>query len=405
MDVAVLGGGLQGCCIALALADRGAKVALFDKNETLLSRAAIANEGKIHLGYMYAGDPTLSTARTMMQGALAFAPFFARHLGLTPDRLTVSVPAAYAVHRDSQRGPEEISCYLAAVHRLVREAADTRRNAYFGVDLGAGLREWTAVERDTALNADIVLAAFDSPEVAINPVELARALSARINATARIEVRLGHTVRSVEQDTDWACVMSDGPQGAVRDDYDHIVNALWDGRLAIDATLGHRPHRPWLHRLKYGISFRRPDIAGGRSVTVVLGPFGEVVSYGDGLTYLTWYPECIQGMSSELAPPEWVTYPPEPLGSRILRGTLAALSDIMPSLRDLDLNELSDVSVKGGVIVAWGQTDIDDPQSELHRRFEIGVTSAGRFHSVDPGKLTMAPYFADVCADRIAPIS
>jgi hypothetical protein len=38
----------------------------------------------------------------------------------------------------------------------------------------------------------------------------------------------------------------------------------------------------------------------------------------------------------------------------------------------------------------------------LHRRFEIGVTSTGGFHSVDPGKLTMAPYFADICATRIA---
>src|ERR1700694_5439050 len=123
MHVAVLGGGLQGCCIALALADRGAKVALFDKNESLLSRAAIANEGKIHLGYMYAGDPSLSTARMMMQGALAFAPFFTRYLGLALDRMTVSIPAVYLVHRDSQRGPEEIARYLAAVHELVREAA------------------------------------------------------------------------------------------------------------------------------------------------------------------------------------------------------------------------------------------------------------------------------------------
>jgi hypothetical protein len=267
------------------------------------------------------------------------------------------------------------------------------------------LREWTTVERDAELNSDIARAAFDSPEVAINPVGLARALSDRIGGTARIEMRLGHTIRSVHPDTHRVCVMSEGPQGPVRDDYDHVVNALWDGRLAIDATLGHHPHRPWLHRLKYGISFRRPDASRGRSATVVLGPFGEVVSYSDGLTYLTWYPDCIHGMSSELAPPEWVTYPTEPLRSRILTGTLAGLSDIVPSLRDLDVNELADVCVKGGVIVAWGQTDIDDPQSELHRRFEIGVTSSGRFHSVDPGKLTMAPYFADVCADRIVPIS
>lgn len=80
MRVGVLGGGLQGCCAVLALAERSARVTLFDKNDALLSRAAVANEGKIHLGYMYAGDPTLSTAKTMMAGALAFAPFLERYL-------------------------------------------------------------------------------------------------------------------------------------------------------------------------------------------------------------------------------------------------------------------------------------------------------------------------------------
>lgn len=77
------------------------------------------------------------------------------------------------------------------------------------------------------------------------------------------------------------------------------------------------------------------------------------------------------------------------------------MAQFVPSLRSLDPRELKDVTVKGGVIVAWGKTDIYDPASELHRRFEIGVTSTGRFHSIDPGKLTMAPYFADICAGRI----
>src|SRR5262245_17098103 len=70
MHVGVLGGGLQGCCAALALAARGVRVTIFDRNEALLTRTAVANEGKIHLGYMYAGDPSLSTARTMVKGAL-----------------------------------------------------------------------------------------------------------------------------------------------------------------------------------------------------------------------------------------------------------------------------------------------------------------------------------------------
>jgi len=101
--VGVLGGGIQGSCCALALAERGADVVLFDRNEQLLSRARVANEGKIHLGYMYANDPSYSTARMMMNGALAFAPFVTRHLGIDVEALNVSRPATYVVHRDSQR--------------------------------------------------------------------------------------------------------------------------------------------------------------------------------------------------------------------------------------------------------------------------------------------------------------
>src|SRR3954465_3915099 len=119
MRVGVLGGGLQGCCLALSLAARGIDVTLFDRNEQLLSRAAIANEGKIHLGYMYANDPGYATARLMMQGALAFQPFFARHLGAAQGALTVSRPATYVVHRDSQRTPQQVSQYLAAVHAMI----------------------------------------------------------------------------------------------------------------------------------------------------------------------------------------------------------------------------------------------------------------------------------------------
>ena len=115
MHVGVLGGGMQGCCCALALVERGVGVTLFDRNNQLLSRAAVANEGEIHLGYMYANDPSLSTARMMMNGALTFAPFIARHLEITAESLNVSRPAAYVVHCDSQRSAEQVFEYLAIV--------------------------------------------------------------------------------------------------------------------------------------------------------------------------------------------------------------------------------------------------------------------------------------------------
>ena len=101
MCVGVLGGGLQGCCLALALAERGVRVTLFDRNAALLTKAAVANEGKIHLGYMYAGDPTLSTARTMMSGALSFAPFF-RTLHWSADAIIFAVGSRHLYHSPRQ---------------------------------------------------------------------------------------------------------------------------------------------------------------------------------------------------------------------------------------------------------------------------------------------------------------
>ena len=404
MLVGVLGGGLQGCCTALALAERKVKVTLFDKNDTLLSRAATANEGKIHLGYMYAGDPTLSTAKTMMAGALSFAPFLERYLGRPAGSFLVSVPATYIVHRDSQQNAEDCCAYLRTVHALVNEAANGRTGAYFGIDLGTPLKALSAAETEAEFNPALALAAVTTPEIAINPVALAQTMRDCVKAHPFIEVRCNHTVIGAKQVCGTIIVLTEGLAGPSRHHFDHVVNALWDGRLALNESLGYRANRPWLHRLKYGASFRLPEgVKPPPSATIVLGPFGEVVTYGDGIVYLTWYPACLQAISTDVRPPDWETYPPDPLRSRIFTETFRALSEIVPSLSGLNAEKLPEAMVKGGAIVAWGKTDIYDPASELHRRFEIGVTTDGSFHSVDPGKLTMAPYFAEVCAERICP--
>jgi hypothetical protein len=353
---------------------------------------------------MYAGDPTLSTAKTMMAGALAFAPFLKRYLGQPAHSFSVSVPATYIVHRDSQLSAEAVGAYLKTVHELISEAAKGKNGVYFGQDLRSPLREWSAAEKATAFNPELALAALSTPEIAINPIALAHKLRECIAARPLIEVRCGRTVIDVKLDRLRICVRSEGKEGKAEDSFDCVVNALWDGRLKLNDAAGFRANRPWLHRLKYGVSFRLPPgVATPPSATLVLGPFGEVVTYGNGIIYLTWYPECVQAICTDLEPPDWTTFPSDPLRSRIIAGTLRALSAIVPSLGELDPENLPEATVKGGPIVAWGKTDIYDPASELHRRFEIGVRSEGRFHSVDPGKLTMAPYFAEICAERISP--
>ena len=83
---------------------------------------------------------------------------------------------------------------------------------------------------------------------------------------------------------------------------------------------------------------------------------------------------------------------------RIARESLQALRAYYPALSDFHCKPV----VEGGAIFAWGDTDIDDPESELHRRDEIGPVLHGGYVSVNTGKLTTAPLFAAETANMIA---
>lgn len=392
---------MLGSCVALALADKGVRVTLFDRNTRLMTRAAVANEGKIHLGYMYAADPSLRTARAMLRGALSFTSFFSRHLGIAPDRFALSSPAAYGVHTRSQRSIEEVDAYLNAVHDLILEHPKSE-DGYFNLDLTGPITRWSPGRVSETLDDRAIVAAFDSPEVAIDPVFLTDLVRQRVLQAPEIEVRARHLVTGVEGKRDLTVAYAhDGHSG--RENFDHVVNALWDGRIAIDDTRGNRPARPWIHRLKYGVDIRATTSrAPIQSITIVSGPFGEVVNYPSGSVYLTWYPSCLRGSTGDVEPPQWPIEPGEPMRSDVLNGTFEGLAELMPALRTIADEDVANAVVRGGPIVAWGETDIDDPQSELHKRYEIGVTSDGGYHSVDPGKLTTIPLFAEECAGRIA---
>jgi glycine/D-amino acid oxidase-like deaminating enzyme len=59
--VAVIGAGIMGGATALFLARRGVEVVLFEAAPAPFAGASRWNEGKIHLGFLYAADPSLRT--------------------------------------------------------------------------------------------------------------------------------------------------------------------------------------------------------------------------------------------------------------------------------------------------------------------------------------------------------
>jgi len=311
-----------------------------------------------------------------------------------------SEPFTYVVHRDSQVKIEDFAAYLEAVHDLVAAAAS--RDSYFGIDLSAPPQRLTQAGLETRFNPAYAVAAFHTPEIAIDTAAVATLMRRRIEEDPRIRVRTNRIVTAVEDDDAGLRVRSTGTDSDGQDGetFGTVVNALWDGRLAVDGTRGVHPERKWIHRLKYGVRFRLVGAASLPSVTIVLGPFGDLVAYGGGSYYISWYPACMTAHSGSLAPPAcWGAIPDDTYLSKIARESFVAMETIVPQLRNVHPQE---ITVRAGVIVAWGSTDIDDRASELHRRSEIGVHSYGRYHSIDPGKFTMAPRFARVCGDRIA---
>jgi hypothetical protein len=138
---------------------------------------------------------------------------------------------------------------------------------------------------------DTVSSVFDTPEVAVNPLELAAQLGRAIELHPRIELRLMHEVTAADESS----VTSKTEGHERREQFHTVVNALWENRLLVDSTANISPGRPWLHRLKYGIGFKWPaDLPRPPSATIISGPFGEVVSYPDQTTYLTWYPPALR---------------------------------------------------------------------------------------------------------------
>jgi glycine/D-amino acid oxidase-like deaminating enzyme len=413
--IAIIGAGLTGCCAALELARRGHRVTLIEQDALPMNRASLRNEGKIHLGLIYANDPTLATARLQLRAALRFRPLLERWLGARMARIGVSTPFDYLVARDSLLGPEQLANFYEQVDALCGAELEVDASLdYLGLRperlawrLGAG-------EVPGQFAGGPVQAVFRTQERAIDTDDLAAAVREAVAAEGRISVLAGHQVVGVERlsagrTTDHTsdaranfAVTGTAHGEPFRIEAAQVINASWERRLGIDRTLGIAPRPGVLHRLKYRVICRTPAaLAGCPSITIVIGRYGDVVIRPGGTAYLSWYPAGLQGWAPGVEPPrEWDSAcrgePPADVAARVAEATVAALSQWVPALADAEV-----LQVDAGAIVADGQTDVDDVASGLHARVKSGVMSQGGYHSVDPAKLTSAPLFALEVAERV----
>lgn len=403
MAIAILGGGILGSCTALELADRGHHVTLFERNAELLSEASLHNEGKLHLGFVYAADPTFRTAERMIRGAVQFMDVLERWIPSAQLHGMMARPFDYLVHRDSMISLSDIEHHFARVadaldHHVTPEVRHS--------PLAAGLpkfRRLSTSALEEKYNPELVSAAFETCEIAADTYAVAGALQSAVRAHPFIELRMSTRVIRVHCRSDQRFDVHCQDEMTHRvGPFDGVVNALWTNRQVIDHRSGVTTRDSSFTRRKLGISLLLPHMPKDvPSATIVLGPFGDIVCYQSGRVYLSWYPDCMIGATTCIEETDWNEVLNSVNHDGIRRRTLSALGDLCPAVRTLGGMDDVDVVVNGGSIFAVAASDIDDPASGLHERVDRGATEHDCYLSIDTAKYTLGPARAVEAAERM----
>jgi glycine/D-amino acid oxidase-like deaminating enzyme len=403
MSIAILGAGILGACTALELADRGYRTTLFERNAEPLSEASFYNEGKLHLGFVYAADPSFRTAARMIRGAARFMDVLARWIPHAILRDLPARPFDYVVHRETMVTVAAIEAHFSRVQQalegvLARESAISPRDPSRPV-----WRRLAADELSARYDPAVIDAAYETCEIAVDPWAIAGALREALRAHPRVELLTHARVITAEDRTGGGFDVRFDANGQRRTGpFAAVVNASWANRPAIDRRYGLVPPGQWIIRRKLGVNLLCGDAPDALpSVTVMLGPFGDIVVYRSGRVYLSWYPACMIGTTTGTEETDWNAIVRGVDVATLRRETLDALAGICPAVRHLQHTGCDKVVVNGGSIFAMGKTDIDDPESQLHERLDAGVEGRGAYLSVDTSKFTLAPAIAVHTADRI----
>ena len=396
--IAVLGAGIMGSATALFVARDGADVVLYDAAAEPLSGASRWNEGKIHLGFLYAGDPSLRTARRILPGGLAFRPLVEELIGDRLEGITETEDLVL-MHRESVVSLDSARTYFESLGNLIRShpaAAD------YLVDVSnAPMRELAPTELEAVADPEFVTGGFTVPERSVSTRWVADRLVAALSAEPGIELRTSTRVLGVRSDDPslrgrLVVITDSGEDGP----FDHVVNALWEGRPRIDSTVGITQKDEWSYRYRLALFIRTGRPVDVPSAVVCTGPFGDIKNYNGRDFYVSWYPTGLLAVGTDLDPPP-VPLPNPTERDEIIGEVFAQLGQVIPAVGEI-FEHAEEVRLEGGWVYAVGSGDLGDPESTLHRRDRIGIKRAGSYFSVDTGKYSIAPWLARRVADSIS---
>jgi hypothetical protein len=355
-----------------------------------MSAASRWNEGKVHLGHVYAADPGLETARRLVPGGLRFKSLVEELLGCAIDPAMTQAEDLIWIHRDSVVDPPAARRYFDRLTELIAAQSDGA--------CGAGVEELSAREIESLADPALVRAGFRVPEYSVATEWIADRFVEALGEESRVSFLGGTRVSGVAPASParggasrWRVDATTPVEG----EFDVVVNALWENRLVVDESLGMGPERTWTHRYRVSL-FARPqsptDLPGA---VVAVGPFGDFKNYGEHGLYLSWYSAGLLAHGSEVRPPQVPAADEEAIAARSVESLAAVLPPLAEALRE------ADVRVRGGWVFAIGGGSLADPSATLHRRDRFGIEGRDGYFSVNTGKYSTAPWLALALAEAI----
>ncbi|MFC4269999.1 FAD-dependent oxidoreductase [Sneathiella chungangensis] len=401
MRIAVLGAGIMGSSLAILLARRGADVTLFNKDDAPMMGASRWNEGKIHLGYIYAGDPTLASARHVLSGGVSFAPIVSDILQTDIRSFSTEEDDIFVLHRDSVVGEGEFKDYHKKLDDLAGSHPDAKN--YFGNLPGCNSRQLSTKELEAIADPETAVAAFRVPERSVQTETIGDLYKAALAADRKIDLKTSFTVTDVKPEDlnngSWQVTGIKDTGQEVHGGYDCVINALWYGRMDLDAKVGLPPTGIWSNRYRVSLFIKTKKPVDTPSAFIAVGAFGDVKNYDGRSFYMSWYPAGLLIDSADVLPkmPEPLTHEQKNVIIENIRSGIATVLNGTDEIFDA----AQEIKVEGGFVFAQGKGSIAKRSSTLHFRDKFGINRKGSYISIDTGKYSSAPELAAIITKEL----
>ena len=387
----VLGGGIQGCCIALMLRKHDYDVKIIDKSNDIFNRASLNQEGKVHMGFNWGMDASLKTGKKLLLDSLHFAPYLEYLLGkkVNWEKLK-STKFNYLVAKDSLLSADEIESYYKTLQTIYCQYLEDEKLTYLGKRPKTIFKK---ISLPTQVNPDFFQACFSTEEVSLRPENFKEIIKEKIQ-TENISLCLNQCVTNSKRTPQGFMVETNLENGDVGQFESNLVfNCLWEGKMILDKQMGLPVEKGINLRFKSAIITKsHVPLNGLNSFTIIQGPYGDFVQYPQSNeTYYCWYPSSLKGMVVDQSiPTSWEEACdgkiPQTVRQKLVNENFKHFQRLIPTLSDFQV-----LSIIGGVIMGRGHQDIHHADSQLHERNEFPITHKDGYYSINTGKFSSAP--------------